>query len=880
MKRFSIRFIAALLMIASLVIAAIPAESFSAEETKSVASEFEIDGNKLIKYTGTASTVSVPDTVKVIGEEAFADNASMKKIVIPKSVEEISYAAFSGCNNLEEVSIPDSVEKIGTASFCNCTGLSKVSIGSGLKKMGTGVFTGCKKLTSVNFSGNTHFVYKDGAIYDDEVKKLYQVLPGNTANKFVMPSTVTSISPYAFYGCKSIKNVELSNKLTEIPPYSFSYCNGLESIKIPFSVHLIDIKAFENCVNLSDVDIPVTTNYIAPSAFDGCRKLNIIAPEDSYAAKWFENFDKSNINIVDEEENTNTSTDTSDKDKEIEPYIAQTVIVARQAVFFIDNTTLTVNGIEKTPDITEMENVLQAETNGKGLSLPKFTVINNSISGKAFYGDTKLTSYDFPENITKIGDFAFARSGLTAVTIPDGVTSIGYGAFYHCDNLTNIVVPTSVTSIETSAFDKTRMMENWKLYGSSDFLILGDGILVSYKGRDKVVNIPDNVKQIGPEAFKGNNYIEEVYLPDKLERICEEAFYGCKKLRNVSGGTALKAVEDRAFYACPLETVRIVDSVKSIGFGAYNMTETDLNNNMKVAYFHGNELPVVSNNKTATRLSNDDYRVHALEGVKVAVVNNESVLRAGTVLDRNESGFSGLVCVISEPNTDYFNGTIRIIDCTMTAEEASSVYIPKTVYVYGKGYNFIESELANTLELARSGAYEGTKENTGEPVLFEGGKEEYLLTVSEIEAVSNDISNAYKRIYADDVPRNTYPLNISLVDKNNYEITKFGKQTLPISIDLPKTVSTQNLHVICIDEYDQLEDLPYRVVAKDEKLYLNFDINHTGEYAIYSYNNSEVLSALGLDESPDTGDHVNPKWFLCTGLFALGLALFFIKVKK
>lgn len=875
MKRFTLRLIAAIIMIVSLVIAAIPTESFSAEETKSVASEFEIDGNKLIKYTGTASTVSVPDTVKIIGEEAFVDNATMKKLIIPSSVEEISYAAFSGCNNLEEVSIPNSVEKIGTAAFCNCSALAKVTIGSGTKSMGTGVFTGCQKLSAVSFSGNNFFVYKDGAIYDDEVKKLYQVLPGQTKEKFVMPSTVVSISPYAFYGCKNIKAVELSNSLTEIPPYSFSYCNGLESIKIPYSIRLIDIKAFENCVNLKDVDIPVTTNYIAPSAFDGCGKLNIIAPENSYASNWFKNFDKSNVNKIDQEENETPA------ETVIEPYMAETIVVARQAVFFIDNTLFTVNGIEKTPDITDMEDALRAETNGKGLALPKFAIIDNSISGKAFYGDVSLTSYEIPSAITEIGDFAFARSGLTSITIPDGVTTIGYGAFYHCDNLTTIVVPSSVTTIETSAFAKTRMMENWLIYGSSDFLIMGDGILVSYKGNDKVVNIPDNVKSIGPEAFKNNKSIEDLYLPDGLVKICEEAFYGCSNLKNVSGGTNLKVIEDRAFYACPLDTIRIVDSVEQIGLGAFNMTETSLANNYKTVVFHGDNLPLVTFNKTATRLSNSDYRVNSLEGVKVAVVNSESIIRTGTVLDRNESGFSGLVCIITEPNTDYFNGTIRIIDCTMTAEEAGSVYIPTTVYVYGKGYNFLSEELSSVLEMARNGAYEGEKDISSEKALFDGSNKKYELQITETSDFSNRLIKAYNRIYASELPRNTVGLNISLWEEDNgIRLTKFGKQTMLISVKLPESVSSRNLHVICTDEYDQLEDLAYSVVARDDELYLEFNISHTGEYAIYSYNNSEILSTLGLDESPDTGDHINPKWFLVSGLFALSLALFFIKFKR
>lgn len=233
------------------------------------------------------------------------------------------------------------------------------------------------------------------------------------------------------------------------------------------------------------------------------------------------------------------------------------------------------------------------------------------------------------------------------------------------------------------------------------------------------------------------------------------------------------------------------------------------------------------------------------------------------------------------PNTDYFNGTIRIIDCTMTADEANSVYIPTTVYIYGKGYNFLTDELSNVLELARNGAYEGEHKNSNQKSSFEGSNSTYNINITESKNFSNDLIKAYNRIYSSDLPRNTVAFDISLWEENNdVSLTKFGKQSLLISLILPDSVSTKNLHVICTDEYDQLEDLAYSVIAKEDKLYLEFNITHTGEYAVYSYNNSEVLSTMGLDDSPDTGDNINPKWFLASGLFALGLALFFIRFKK
>lgn len=76
-----------------------------------------------------------------------------------------------------------------------------------------------------------------------------------------------------------------------------------------------------------------------------------------------------------------------------------------------------------------------------------------SIGEMAFYDCSSLTSVTIPEGVTSIGDYAFdGCRGLTSVTIPEGVTSIGNGAFSRCSGLTSINIPESVTSIGNGAF--------------------------------------------------------------------------------------------------------------------------------------------------------------------------------------------------------------------------------------------------------------------------------------------------------------------------------------------------------------------------------------------------------------------------------------------
>lgn len=888
--------IGCLLIILSLVVSQIPTGYANADQAK--ASDFEMDGTTLIKYTGTAKAVSVPDSVKVISPECFLNNSEMTSLTIPDSVKEIGMNAFTGCNKLTEVKIGNNVETIGNAAFSECTSLEKVTIGKELSSLGTGVFLNDRKLKEVSFDKDSKYICVDGVIYNKDKTELVEVLSGRADKTYKMPSTVTDIRPYAFYGCKKIEDITISNNIVNIPPYSFSLCTGISEISIPYSVRSIDIKAFENCVNLRNVIIKESVNYIDRTAFDGCSKLNMIAPVGSYAEKWFESFETSDVVIIENEDNDDVPEKEEEEYKEtkvpvdeipIKGQFGESIVVGRQAVFIIDNTLSTVNGGVSNPSNTEnyseiilnndnLEGILKTENAGKGLSIPKFAIIGDTIAGKAFYQDSKLKEYEIVDEITTIDDFAFSRSALSEIRIPSSVTHIGYGAFYHCDELSTIYVPESVTEIEPFAFAKTRMMENWLAYGSSDFMIMGDGILVAYRGNASQVYIPDGVKQIGPGCFMDHVEITEVSIPESVSIIGEDAFNGCSRLKNIVGGLAVQVIKDRAFAKCPVETVRVWDSVTEIGLGAFDLRDTVVSQDRRVAFFYSDNIPKLTYEKTATRLTNEDYRTDALSGINVAIINGENILRNETVLDRNVSGFSGVICVISEDNNEYTNGTLKIIDCTMSQKEAESITIPETVYVFGKGYNFNKEELDSVLSMALEGKY-NKDQGEDKVVSIPGSDKRYTISVKTGSASDKEIKEAYKRIYGDTVPANftSYDITVKETD-NEVELSKFGKLSLDINLKIPDNMPSQNLHVICIDENNQLEDLPYEITDSDGKLYVSFAISHAGAYGLYSFN-STAVSLVKLDETPDTGDYIHPKWFLSLGLMALGLALIIIRKK-
>ena len=102
------------------------------------------------------------------------------------------------------------------------------------------------------------------------------------------------------------------------------------------------------------------------------------------------------------------------------------------------------------------------------------------------------------------------------------------------------------------------------------------------------------------------------------------------------------------------------------------------------------------------------------------------------------------------------------------------------------------------------------------------------------------------------------------------------------------------LHVVCLDNDGQLEEVPYAIAESGKEKIAQIQVEHFSPYAIYSYSSNRYVSqavvkdgeavftldSAKLDESPDTGDYINPKWILVAGLASVGIILLLWKNKK
>ena len=272
----------------------------------------------LVNGDACTGAVTVPTTVRKIGEKAFANNHNITSVVVKSGVKSIENEAFYNCSKLTKVTLPATVTAIGCNAFFNCTALSSINLPSGLKSIDDGAFQYCKSLTSVTIPDSVTWIGGSAFHFCTGITKL--VLPNSAAQiataafayctsltsvtipaktvfignaQFNGDSALTSvtfkegfkdISGYSFQGCTSIAGLTFPSTLKSIGEYAFSGCNKVEYLSIPNSVEKIGYYAFAGVTSLISVKIHAGTKTIADGAFAYSKiKPTIICSRNSAA---------------------------------------------------------------------------------------------------------------------------------------------------------------------------------------------------------------------------------------------------------------------------------------------------------------------------------------------------------------------------------------------------------------------------------------------------------------------------------------------------------------------------------------------------------------------------------------------------------------------
>ena len=421
--------------------------------------------------------------------------SSVKKIVIGEGVTGVGSWAFMSCTALTELTIPQGVTSIGEAAFYGCTALTKVTIPGSVTSLGNSVFGSCGGLRTAGPAGGGYgieFGWKEA-------------IPANaftdcaSLTEVTIPEGVTGIGENAFMFCNTLTKVAIPQSVAGIGSQAFMSCTGLTELVIPQGVTGIGESAFRSCTALEKVTIPGSVTSMGDNAFGGCEKLKTAGPAGGGSGYDIE--------------------------------FGWTEAVPAYA--FANCASLTEVTIPE--GITGIGEYAFASC----ASLTKAAIPQGvaSIGGSAFSDCTALTKVTIPASVTSVGDTVFQNCGGLKTAGPAGggyniefgwTEAIPAGAFMNCYSLTAVTIPQGVTSIGDRAF------QNCSLTG---------------------VTIPAGVTAIGASTFSGCSSLKEIAIPEGVTGIGDNAFNFCMSLTEAVIPASVTRIGEAAFDLCGLERI-------------------------------------------------------------------------------------------------------------------------------------------------------------------------------------------------------------------------------------------------------------------------------------------------------------------------------------
>ena len=506
-------------------------------DARTVEVTYEGDDYYSAKYDGS---VTIPESVvyggvtynvTTIGEYAFYDCSGLTSITIPNSVTTIGDYAFEHCSGLTSITIGNSVTTIGNDAFRDCSGLTSITIGNSVTTIGNDAFRDCSGLTSITIGNSVTTIGDEAFMFCNGLTSIV-VESGNTkydsredCNAIIETATNTLVA-----GCK---NTVIPNSVTTIGNDAFRDCTGLTSITIPNSVTTIGQSAFYGCTGLTSITIPNSVTTIGEYAFQGCSGFTSIVVESGNT-----NYDsREGCNAI------------------IETATNKLVAGCKNTVIPGSVTTIGNNAFSNCTGLTSITIPNSVTTIGDQAffgctGLTSITIPNSvtTIGYTAFYKCTGLTSITIPGSVTKIEEDTFQETGWWNnqpdgliykdgwllgykgnepsgdIVIADGTKGIAIDAFNYCDGLTSVTIPNSVTTIGEYAFYDC------------------DGLTS--------VTIGNSVTEIGKYAFYGCTGLTSITIPGSVTTMGSRVFKGCSSLTSVTIGNSVTRIGFQAFSDC------------------------------------------------------------------------------------------------------------------------------------------------------------------------------------------------------------------------------------------------------------------------------------------------------------------------------------------
>ena len=474
---------------------------------------FEIEDNKLVRYNGKSRSVVIPDGVEIIGYEAFRfdgakDEHILQSITVPSSVKIIEEGAFA--NNLVvstiDLSACSELESIATRAFSGCRSIDVIDL-SNCKKLtsvGEKAFAGCKGLRNVIFPSSVTEIgqcaFMNTGITEIDLSmvhlkeldtQIFKSCPQLESVILANCDKIGDISKDSFPELESILRLDFSNckNITSINDSAFCKFKRLQYIKFDNCANLqyIENNAFKDCVNLIECE------------FGNLPKLQVIGKNAFRGCKALENVDLSNTSI-----------------KSIEIWgfgqcpVLRTISLP-ESIETISSWAFNECDSLVTIDLSNCINLGYIEQaafqnckSAQQIILPDNV---NVISKSAFQGCMLAKSIKLPANVGTIESLAFADlTNLQTLSFTDCsiLISIDKEAFRNASNLQTIDFSNcGITTICEEAFKNCSKLRDIKFYNNDNLLSVQLGAFSGCKKIKKlnIANLANGEKVFDKKAF-------------------------------------------------------------------------------------------------------------------------------------------------------------------------------------------------------------------------------------------------------------------------------------------------------------------------------------------------------------------------------------------
>lgn len=554
--------------------------------------------------------VNIPNSVTSIGRFAFS-RSRISDVSIPKSIETIKQGTFSNCSYIKSLTIPVSVISIESEAFANCSYLTSLTIPESVTSIGSSAFYGCTALKNVkvnNVNKWARTIFEDE--YSNPLSYAHYLYVGNSTQSItrLLIEGSDPISDFAFTGayirririkdCPPIGNKAFWNTIinyllfdsTELGDFAFGTDNKsqlLPSIYIDQENPITLTNQFYNRIGSTVIYVPTgcKEKYLQ-NTFWGQYPEKISETSMSSLDYFFEpDYENQeieiiartikitpegpvNLNIGDEmlfyaqispasvtsksvnwtSSNTKVAT-VSDSGKVTAISEGETTIVATAvdgsnkydeitvkvlAPLSIGDTITENNFIFTVTSNTEVSVAAANNEISGDIVIPSCVKYGNdsytvaSIAESGFRACKNITALEIPNSVTSMGTAAFAQcEALSHVSIPSSIAVISASAFYGCSNLSSIILPNSTSRIEGSAFSHCTGLNSIQLPDATTYI--GDFAFYECTGLKEIV-IPNNVINIGDCVFKNCINLTIISIGKAVQTIGNGAFSGCTSL--------------------------------------------------------------------------------------------------------------------------------------------------------------------------------------------------------------------------------------------------------------------------------------------------------------------------------------------------------------